>query len=337
MIFFRLFISLTKINNWLLLWASLSLVLFSTLIIAYLEPETFPTLFEALWWVMTTVTTVGYGDYYPVTVAGRIYAIFLYIIGIGLIGVVIGKIVDLFVIIRKKREGGEMTFQGNNHIVIVGWSKKALYAVEEIIESEPRIDIVIIDTLEQAPLLEKNIHYIKGEASKRAILEKANVSKAKAVLIFADDNIQNALLTDGKSLMIASSIESIAPDIHTTVEIMDEEHIKNFKHVKVDDFVLTHDTISRLAVRSIFTKGVTNVYSQLISRKYGEDLFPIPKREHWITYRDAFNDLLSEGATLISDRDKLGINRRLDEMIEEDAQLFIICNKATYEKILTDM
>ena len=43
---------------------------------------------EAIWWAFTTITTVGYGDYYPVTVVGRIVAVALMVGGIALIGVV---------------------------------------------------------------------------------------------------------------------------------------------------------------------------------------------------------------------------------------------------------
>lgn len=41
---------------------------------------------EALWWAVTTVTTVGYGDYYPVTVTGRVVAGVLMLVGVVLIG-----------------------------------------------------------------------------------------------------------------------------------------------------------------------------------------------------------------------------------------------------------
>jgi voltage-gated potassium channel len=47
--------------------------------------DTFP---DAVWWAFVTITTVGYGDYYPVTAAGRMVAVGLMIGGIALIGVV---------------------------------------------------------------------------------------------------------------------------------------------------------------------------------------------------------------------------------------------------------
>ncbi|WP_396641209.1 potassium channel family protein [Microbacterium sp.] len=43
---------------------------------------------DAMWWAFVTITTVGYGDYYPVTIAGRVVAVGLMIGGIALIGVV---------------------------------------------------------------------------------------------------------------------------------------------------------------------------------------------------------------------------------------------------------
>ena len=52
---------------------------------------------EALWWAATTVTTVGYGDFYPVTLWGRVVAIVLFTAGIALLGVVTGTLASWFV------------------------------------------------------------------------------------------------------------------------------------------------------------------------------------------------------------------------------------------------
>ncbi len=53
-------------------------------------------LFDSFWWAMVTVTTIGYGDIYPVTTAGRIVAMMLMIIGIGTIGTVVGSVATQF-------------------------------------------------------------------------------------------------------------------------------------------------------------------------------------------------------------------------------------------------
>ena len=47
---------------------------------------------DAFWWAIATVTTVGYGDVYPVTAEGRIIAVFFMLLGIAIIGVVISTL-----------------------------------------------------------------------------------------------------------------------------------------------------------------------------------------------------------------------------------------------------
>lgn len=51
---------------------------------------------DALWWIMTTVTTVGYGDTYPTTNPGRIIGVFVMIVGIGLFGTLTGYLANAF-------------------------------------------------------------------------------------------------------------------------------------------------------------------------------------------------------------------------------------------------
>ena len=324
-----------KISNILLAITSVLLITISTWAMSVIEPETFANPFDAFWWVMTTVTTVGYGDFYPSSYLGRIYAIFLYIFGIGLIGIVIGKIIDTFGVYRKRKEEGLLKYKGKGHIVIIGWSQKARFAIKEIINSHKDIEVVLIDKLETTPIDREEVHYINGESTDEVILDNANLREAQSVLIFADDTIRDATLADGKTLLIATTIERYAPEIRSTVEIMNENHIKNFRHVRVDEFVLSHEMISRLAVRSAMSSGISAIYSQLLSHADGENLYKIKRQPAWKTYGDAFHELLKIGATLISDGEKLNVNRNLHLEIPENARLYVICDQETYEKIST--
>lgn len=287
------------IDNRIVFISSALTLILSTILIVQVEPETFPTYFDGFWWVMTTVTTVGYGDYSPVTLFGRLIALFLYIFGIGIIGVVIGKVVDGLASFRKKREEGDIVYKGKSHYIIIGWSKKAEFAVNEMLTTKPDTQIIIIDDLEKAPFLTENIHYIKGQASTSETLVKANIENAASVLIFADDRIVDGQLSDGKTLLIASAIEGTAPHVHTVVEVMEESNIKNFEYMKVNEFIISQETISSLFVRSAFRKGISNVYNQLLRRSHGDDLYYVPASSQWKTYQDAFNELLADRKSVV--------------------------------------
>jgi len=331
--FIRLSQKLLKLNNGFLAIFTAMFALGSATIMYLLEPETFGMWFNAFWYVMTTMTTVGYGDYFPKTVPGKLYAMLLYLIGIGLLSLAIGKIVDAFGTIKKRREAGKLKYHGSNHVILIGWSRKAQSALEELLHADPALEVVVIDELERSPVDHDRAYFVSGDPSSEATLETAGLARARSAIVFSDRTIENAALADGKSLLIASSLERLAPHIHTTVEIVLEQHIQNFRHVQVNEFILSHEAVSRLAVRSALHAGSISIFTQLLSSKVGEDVFQVRSRPEWKTYGDAFQGLLRLGATLIADGSDMTINRRLEAPLPPDAKLYIICDGPTYDRI----
>lgn len=54
------------------------------------QPESFSSIFSSLWWAVATLTTVGYGDVYPVTLGGRLFTFFVLMIGLGVVSIPAG-------------------------------------------------------------------------------------------------------------------------------------------------------------------------------------------------------------------------------------------------------
>lgn len=80
----------------LFLVVALLLLYFSAVGIYYCEfdaqPDRFSSVFHSLWWSVATLTTVGYGDIYPVTVGGKIFTFVVLIVGLGVVSVPAGLV-----------------------------------------------------------------------------------------------------------------------------------------------------------------------------------------------------------------------------------------------------
>jgi len=74
--------------------ATIFLIYLSSIGIYYFEntaqPEVFSSVFDCMWWSVATLTTVGYGDVYPITLGGRIFTFFILMIGLSVVAVPAG-------------------------------------------------------------------------------------------------------------------------------------------------------------------------------------------------------------------------------------------------------
>lgn len=95
--------ALVKIKNelYFTLFLSMLMILFSASAIYFLEheaqPEKFSSITESIWWASISLATVGYGDVYPVTVGGKIFAAIISLVGIGIVAIPTGIISASFV------------------------------------------------------------------------------------------------------------------------------------------------------------------------------------------------------------------------------------------------
>jgi len=81
------------------------------------QPDVFDNAFSALWWSISTVLTIGYGDIYPITIPGKILAVIISILGVGVVaiptGIISAGFVEQYNIIQKESRKGKGTIALN--------------------------------------------------------------------------------------------------------------------------------------------------------------------------------------------------------------------------------
>lgn len=68
------------------------------------QPEAFRSVFDGLWWALCTLTTVGYGDVYPVTAGGKLFTFGILVVGLGVIAVPVGLVASALTLAREEIE-----------------------------------------------------------------------------------------------------------------------------------------------------------------------------------------------------------------------------------------
>ena len=73
------------------------------------QPEVFKSIIHSLWWALATLTTVGYGDVYPITFGGRLFTFFVLMVGLGIVAVPAGLVASALSQARREELDGSQS------------------------------------------------------------------------------------------------------------------------------------------------------------------------------------------------------------------------------------
>jgi len=247
------------------------------------------TLLDSIWWAMVTMTTVGYGDYFPVTTAGRFLIAYpCFIIGIGFIGFLFGVIVDsvLDQITQKKKGYAKMNLTNHSIICQCPSEEKILKVVKELRasgETQYRHIVVIDNSLDEQPLSfkENDIRFIKGNPSSEKILSRAALPRAQSILVLARDTSNSK--SDAETFAIGTVIKmltsknpSTSPDPKLVLELVDRNNLNLLQKVNSDGIVPTSGISEQLLVQELCNPGIAAIFDQLVSYHSGFELYLLP-------------------------------------------------------------
>lgn len=189
------------------------------------EPYTFHV---SLYFIVVTISTVGYGDYFPVTMWGKIFilAMILYVIAYKLSSLV-NELLRL-IFLKSFYERASYTFNPEIPLVVIT-GHVALNALENVsVElfhpdhgSQER-HAVIVQPVEpnnntkmfiSDPKHSNSILYLKGNPMSTSTMHRASLSDADACIIMTNNNAQDAYAVDHKNILIGLAMKKYVKEI----------------------------------------------------------------------------------------------------------------------------
>ena len=143
---------------------------------------------DALYLAIITISTVGYGDFVPVTPAGRAFTAGLIVTGVS-IALYLFWVLGQHIVEGRLRELLQRTTMQRNierledHVIICGYGRFGRVVVDELSASDLPICVIEIDPLLDAELSTRGLPYLIGSATSDEILERAGVARARAIVI----------------------------------------------------------------------------------------------------------------------------------------------------------
>jgi voltage-gated potassium channel len=282
------------------------------------------SLFESAWMTMTTLVTVGYGDFAPQTVVGRLSTIVLmFVAAITVMTLIVSDFIEYRFYRRQRILTGRWIYKMQDHIVIIntpqtgGEQYFARFASQ--VRAVPGYEAIPIMILtRQFPnglppeLSDTGLVHFHGSGSDPVALKAVHAGSARHIIVLASDEADPA--SDSLTFDIAHRLGESNLCHHVTVECVQDENRPRFKALGVRTIIRPVRTYPEIMVRSVVAPG---------SEKVLEDLFNY-QQDHPHRYEIELDDL--NWADIVSALIRHGIGTALAYIDDSNE---VICHPPT--------
>lgn len=195
------------------------------------------TLLTALYFLVETLSTTGYGDYHPVTPLAQGFMIAVWVFGLGVFGAALASIAGPAIALRLHRffTPGVSPRMERNHIILVGSGVIPVNAAHEFVDRGIRF-VQIVEKGVAPPIPDAPVVY--GDASDERVLKEAGIERARMLIAAEDD--------DGENAFICLAAKDHHPELSVMVVASSRRAIRRLKLARADTVFAPMEVGSRL-------------------------------------------------------------------------------------------
>ncbi|XP_032667810.1 calcium-activated potassium channel slowpoke isoform X35 [Odontomachus brunneus] len=184
-----------------------------------------------VYFLIVTMSTVGYGDVYCQTVLGRTFLVFFLLVGLAIFASSIPEIIEL-VGSRSKYSGEYKREHGKRHIVVCGhitYESVSHFLKDFLHEDREDVDVEVVFLHRKPPDLEleglfkrhfTTVEFFQGTIMNPIDLQRVKVHEADACLVLANKYCQDPDAEDAANIMRVISIKNYSDDIRVIIQLM---------------------------------------------------------------------------------------------------------------------
>lgn len=210
------------------------------------------------WWFIVTASTVGYGDLAPQTPMGRAVGGYVIVGGIATLTALFTQLAAKIERTRGQRMRGTATLHLEDHIVVLGYTPgRTERIVDELLADGGRpVALAAWDETPGHPMPESAVEFVRGDLTDEAVLSRAAVPRAAAVLVDARD--------DNEALAVALVVTHVAPSTHLVVAIREMSRAEHLRYVRTDVCRIQWHS-PRLITEELQDPGISEMYAELMT------------------------------------------------------------------------
>ncbi|MCZ2828479.1 ion channel [Modestobacter sp. VKM Ac-2986] len=211
------------------------------------------------WYFVVTAATVGYGDFFPESGAGRLVGTYVIVGGIVTLTLLFSRLADYLQSVRGKRLRGVGALELTGHVVVLGYLPGRTERMLAELHAENATPIVLCawDEVGENPVPEDPVvSFVRGDLTHADVMTRACVDRARTVIVDGRD--------DNETLAIAVAVEHANPGVHTVAALRDLGRRDNLRYVN-PGIACVQWHMPTLITEEALDPGITEVYSDLMS------------------------------------------------------------------------